>query len=192
MNDDDAHTPAQIYVTRDGQRLGPYSLQEINERLGNAAISPSDLAWYQGINDWVPLSSVPGIATTPPPYPPDTGPLVPGMPPSPAPGSPPIAVTPAPVRSPSRSEYRDYKEVPWFRRSSTNSFFILANVLSFGWIPGILAVCIIALTGNVYLKSRDENGNLKKWGRGNRIAAFVLLLFYLFLFGRGFVSGYTQ
>lgn len=53
----------QIYITRDGQRLGPYSVEEINAQLAAGTVSATDLAWYEGVTNWIPLSSVPGIST---------------------------------------------------------------------------------------------------------------------------------
>ncbi len=53
----------QIYITRDGQRLGPYSVEDINAQLAAGTVSATDLAWYEGVASWIPLSSVPGIST---------------------------------------------------------------------------------------------------------------------------------
>ena len=53
----------QIHVARNGHRMGPFSLEEVNRRLGAGSLSPSDLAWYEGIPNWVPLSEVPGVGT---------------------------------------------------------------------------------------------------------------------------------
>jgi len=58
-----------IYITRNGQRLGPYSLDEANINLRDGVIETSDLAWHAGLSDWVPLSEVPGIMAAPPPPP---------------------------------------------------------------------------------------------------------------------------
>ena len=53
----------QIHVARDGHRMGPFSLEEVNRQLAAGSLSLSDLAWYEGIPNWVPLSEVPGVGT---------------------------------------------------------------------------------------------------------------------------------
>lgn len=49
---------AQIYVTRDGQKMGPYSVAEIEGRLQSGAFSQGDLAWREGIPEWVTLAAL--------------------------------------------------------------------------------------------------------------------------------------
>jgi len=51
----------QIYTIQKGERSGPHSLDEIQARLEARALSPTDLAWYEGVADWVALSQVPGL-----------------------------------------------------------------------------------------------------------------------------------
>ena len=53
----------QIHVARNGHRMGPFSLEEVNRQLAAGSLSPSDLAWYEGIPNWVALSQVPGVST---------------------------------------------------------------------------------------------------------------------------------
>ena len=55
-----------IYITRNGQQLGPYSLDETNKNLRGGVIDSSDLAWHAGLSEWVPLSAVTGIMSSPP------------------------------------------------------------------------------------------------------------------------------
>jgi uncharacterized RDD family membrane protein YckC len=54
----------QIHVARNGHRMGPFSLEEVNRQLAAGSLSPSDLAWYEGIPNWVSLSQVPGVGTS--------------------------------------------------------------------------------------------------------------------------------
>jgi len=58
-----------LYITRNGKQLGPYSLDEANKNLRGGVIDSSDLAWHAGLSEWVPLSTVPGIMASPPPPP---------------------------------------------------------------------------------------------------------------------------
>lgn len=50
-----------IYITRNGRQFGPYTLEQVNSQASSGAIQPADLAWYEGITDWVPISTVPGF-----------------------------------------------------------------------------------------------------------------------------------
>ena len=79
--------------------------------------------------------------------------------------------------------YADYQNVPWYRRSSWNTFFIIAGFATKGYIPLVLVTCILVLTGDIYFNERDAEGRLKTWGRGNRyIAVFLLVMNALILF----------
>ena len=51
----------QVHVARNGQRMGPFSLEEINRQLAAGTWSGTDLAWYEGAPGWVQLSTVPGV-----------------------------------------------------------------------------------------------------------------------------------
>ena len=50
----------QFHIDRDGRRLGPFTLEEINESLKEGTLSPSDLVWKEGAEDWQPLSDLSG------------------------------------------------------------------------------------------------------------------------------------
>lgn len=51
----------QFFVTRKGQRLGPYSIFRITELLDDGELSPDDLGWHQGRDIWVPLREIPAL-----------------------------------------------------------------------------------------------------------------------------------
>lgn len=60
----------QIHLARNGQRMGPFPLEEVNRQLALGTVALTDLAWYEGIPTWIPLRDVPGVmpaAGTPPP-----------------------------------------------------------------------------------------------------------------------------
>ena len=69
------------------------------------------------------------------------------------------------------------KEIVWYRRSALNSAFLFG---SFIFPLTILFVVIILLTGDVYYDDILKNGERRKWGKGNRIAAFIILGLYIF------------
>ena len=51
----------QIYISRDGQQNGPYGIEDINAYLANGTLLPTDLAWQDGMTDWLPVSQISGV-----------------------------------------------------------------------------------------------------------------------------------
>ncbi|MEP7014559.1 MAG: RDD family protein [Verrucomicrobiota bacterium] len=51
----------EIYIKGRGQRLGPYSVAEINRRLATGALNPSELAWHEKAAGWEPLFTIAGV-----------------------------------------------------------------------------------------------------------------------------------
>lgn len=84
----------QIYVARNGQQLGQFSVEEVNRKLADRTLLPADLAWHEGAAGWAPLSSIAGV-TMP------SAPALPAMPmpPPPAPPPPPSAPPVRPLQS---------------------------------------------------------------------------------------------
>ncbi|HZE58624.1 MAG TPA: GYF domain-containing protein [Chthoniobacterales bacterium] len=82
----------QIYVGKNGQQLGPFSLEEVNRKLADRTFVGADLAWYEGAAGWAPLSGVAGVV------------IPPVSTPTPVPAAAPIAVPsqPAPTVAPVR------------------------------------------------------------------------------------------
>ncbi|MBF7687014.1 RDD family protein [Acinetobacter rathckeae] len=48
----------QIYLARNGQQAGPYSLEQINQMLQDQQILLTDLAWHQGMTEWKALGEL--------------------------------------------------------------------------------------------------------------------------------------
>ena len=44
-----------VHISRDGQQLGPYKFSDLNGMLMTAELSPNDIAWHDGMTDWVPI-----------------------------------------------------------------------------------------------------------------------------------------
>ncbi len=82
----------------------------------------------------------------------------------------------APRTAPEASapRYRRYEDVPWFRKSWTNSLFILSGFVG---LPLIVWCCFNLVTGYVYYNDKDQ-GKLKTWSMANKVVAGVLLMFY--------------
>lgn len=76
-----------------------------------------------------------------------------------------------------------YDDLPWYRKSGTNSFLMLVHVLTLGAIPLLLITCFALVTGNIYYDKADEQGHLKAWSGANRVIAFLLLLPPLLIIG---------
>lgn len=65
----------EIYITQNNEKTGPFSPQEIQAGLASGKYRDSDLAWYHGIDHWIPLSQALGaIGSNSPGYsrPPET------------------------------------------------------------------------------------------------------------------------
>jgi len=63
----------QIFINRNNQKHGPYSLHDVQAYLASGQLNGADLAWYEGAPGWIPLSQVPGVqmpaGRVPPPPP---------------------------------------------------------------------------------------------------------------------------
>ena len=60
-----------IYIDRDGVEMGPFSHTEVNQYLDEGRLTIEDYGWIDGMEDWRPICSVPGIKpplATPPPH----------------------------------------------------------------------------------------------------------------------------
>lgn len=42
----------QIYLARNNQQAGPYSLEQLNQMLANQQVLLTDLVWHQGMHEW--------------------------------------------------------------------------------------------------------------------------------------------
>lgn len=60
----------QVTLNRDGQQMGPYTVEQINEYLAEGTLLPTDYAWHEGLPDWVPVTEISGVtpAAAPPPF----------------------------------------------------------------------------------------------------------------------------
>jgi len=58
-----------IHISKNGQSLGQFSLADINRMLHSGQISPEDMAWQEGMPQWVPVRSIPGVVAGAPPIP---------------------------------------------------------------------------------------------------------------------------
>ena len=79
----------EIHINRSGTQFGPYLLKELKDYLKAGNLRFSDLVWFDGVAEWVPLSKIPGVAdglsslgsAAPPPPKPPPAPAAPSVPP---------------------------------------------------------------------------------------------------------------
>lgn len=100
-----------IYLARPGaKKLGPYSVARINQELAERKFNDTDYwAWYEGLAEWVPLYSVPGVV--PPSASPDTEAAVKPVPPVPE-AAPPIPLAAPAVVEPAVESPPPAAEIP--------------------------------------------------------------------------------
>jgi hypothetical protein len=66
----------QWFVSRDGQRQGPLTSQQLKAAADAGQLSPSDLVWKEGLAEWAKASGVRGLfASSPPPIAPSPPPI---------------------------------------------------------------------------------------------------------------------
>src|ERR1051325_9971657 len=60
------------WIARSGQKHGPYSLDDVRRMHSAGSIAPGDLAWMDGMPQWLPVGQVlapqPAAAGVAPPY----------------------------------------------------------------------------------------------------------------------------
>lgn len=74
----------QWWYVKEGQRIGPISANELKSLAAEGQLRPSDMVWKEGLENWLPASSVKGLIQTdsvghPPPLPSNSG--IPALPP---------------------------------------------------------------------------------------------------------------
>jgi hypothetical protein len=52
-----------IYIHRAGKELGPFTERELRRHWANGVVDHDDLAWYEGMDDWISLSELFGVST---------------------------------------------------------------------------------------------------------------------------------
>ena len=66
----------QIFIQKDGQQSGPYTLDQVNEYLAQDSLQATDPAWHKELADWCPLDQIDGVvvadSSSPPPFDPNT------------------------------------------------------------------------------------------------------------------------
>lgn len=50
-----------FYITRNGERQGPFSAEEVQARVAAGVVQEGDWVWHEGLPDWIPLRQMPGL-----------------------------------------------------------------------------------------------------------------------------------
>src|SRR6202790_5449538 len=79
------------YYSRDAQRFGPVSTEQLRELAASGQLEPTDMIWKEGMADWVPAARLKGLF-------PAAAPTQPAAAAQPAPASQPAP--PSPVADP--------------------------------------------------------------------------------------------
>jgi hypothetical protein len=123
----------QIYVGKNGQQLGPFSLEELNRKLADGTFAGTDLGWYEGAAGWAPLSGIAGVvvpsATVP------ATPAPPASTPAPTPAPAPAAPAPSPVRSDAPIVQRPVAPRGSYKTLSLVSWILLGVTFFISFIP---------------------------------------------------------
>jgi len=59
----------KIHISKNGQNIGQFELSEVNRMLQSGQISSNDLAWQEGMANWIPVGTMPGLNASVPPLP---------------------------------------------------------------------------------------------------------------------------
>jgi hypothetical protein len=151
----------QIYVGKNGQQLGPFSLEEINRKLADRTFAGTDLAWYEGAAGWAPLASVAGVVIPPvsPATPtPSTAPAATPTPVQPAPIAP-VAIRPnASIVQPAPRGTGTLSMVTWILLGLTFVVSFIPFVGCGAWLLGV-PVAITAIILGIIMLTRGGTGS---------------------------------
>ena len=53
-----------IYTTKDGEKLGPFTIYRIKEMIDTGELSPDDLGWHEGLDKWCAVKDIPAVTST--------------------------------------------------------------------------------------------------------------------------------
>jgi hypothetical protein len=161
----------QIYVGKNGQQLGPFSLEEINRKLADGAFAGTDLAWYEGAAGWAPLSGVAGVVL--PSAAPAATPVTPApVQPAPAPAAVPVRSS-APIVQPpagSSAAYKTMARIGWILLGATLLISFIP-ILGCGMWFLVWPVAVTAMILGIVVMTRGGTGQ----GIALILAAIVLV-----------------
>jgi uncharacterized protein DUF4339 len=142
----------QIYVGKNGQQLGPFSLDEVNRKVADGTFTGSDLAWYEGAAGWAALSGVPGVNIRPAPVAPAVTPAPAAIPVQPRPALAPAPIQPnASIVQPPRGGTGILALASWVLLGISLVVSFIPVVGCFGWAFAIVVAVAVIIMGIVML-----------------------------------------
>jgi hypothetical protein len=151
----------QIYIGKNGQQLGPFSLEEVNRKLADGTFTGADLAWYEGAAGWAPLSGVAGVVI------PQAPTSIPAPAPTATPAPTPAPIQPAPIIAPVRpnasivqppkSPTRTLSMVSWILLGITLAISFIPFVGCGSWIL-VWPVAVTAIILGIIIMTRGRTG----------------------------------
>jgi hypothetical protein len=170
----------EIHIARSGQKMGPFSLEEVNRQLAAGTLSLSDLAWYEGAAGWAALSTVPGVRTGAAP---STASVAPAA-------ATPSVSTPA-VTAPASGPVMPAASAPIAKTEPLATLSLIFSLLGlFGFCCGFFLTMAIAgvVCGHLALSKINKNPELQ--GHGLALTGVIIgyaaiagWLIWAFLFG---------
>lgn len=158
------------FYAKNGSQQGPLSTDEIKSRIAMGEIGPDDLAWCEGMADWMPVGQISQLKVE--------APVREDLPP-------PVGAAPSPYSAPSAPAGAPAPVVPGQAPSQGLAIgAMVCGILAFigcctGWLGGILALAAIVL-GHIAI-SRAGRNPAANGGKG--MARSGLVLGYLGLIG---------
>lgn len=53
----------EFYFRKNGQTVGPFSVFRVRDMLEKGDLSPADIGWHEGMDEWLPLESIPALTS---------------------------------------------------------------------------------------------------------------------------------
>jgi len=138
-----------LYVSRDGQQYGPYSVEDARAHLVAGSLLPTDSAFLEGMTGWAPLEEVLAVTAQPILSP---NPLVP-QPASPVVGSVPVRRAQSAMKTPAKAKKGKGKKPNPKTKSKTPSAGFGGLLVKF---KVALAMVVIIATG-LYIYNAAKN-----------------------------------
>jgi len=171
----------EIHINRSGTQFGPYLLKELKDYLKAGNLRFSDLIWFEGVSEWVPLSKIPGVAdglnslgsaAPPPPKPPPT-PTSPATPPLIQPVSPAPSALPEKVKASGESKEEKVPDITSTEKPSFETENLAphgARAIA-GLVDGLILFSVVGILIGIAGAATEFSGTLVFAG----VVAYFLL-----------------
>ena len=172
------------FYAKNGAQQGPLSTDEIKSRMAMGEIGPDDLAWCEGMSDWLPVGQIPELKAAPAaPAPLESAPM------------PPVASSsPSPYQSPAAAHSMQVapgQMIPSYLWQS-----IVVTILCC-WPVGIPAIVYAAKVEGLkargdFAAAKAASDNAKKWCVISLVLGVVIVLLYAVLMATGVLTQNMQ